>query len=41
MHAELLTWVPRVFIVIALAAWALTLFGLIHQLVVQSKSRQP
>lgn len=41
MHAELLTWIPRVFIVIALAAWALTLFGLLHQLLTQAKSRHP
>lgn len=32
MHAEILLFLPRVFIYIALAAWAITLIGLLHQL---------
>ena len=32
MHADPLKWIPNVFIYIALAAWALTLIGLVHQL---------
>jgi tellurite resistance protein TehA-like permease len=33
MSARLLEWIPHVFIYIALAAWTVTLIGLIHQLV--------
>ena len=33
MHADLLKWIPFVFICIALAAWAVTLIGLIHDLI--------
>jgi hypothetical protein len=32
MHAEPLQWIPRAFIYIALAAWAVTLMGLLHEL---------
>ena len=32
MHAEILQLIPHVFIYIALAAWALTLLGLLHRL---------
>jgi tellurite resistance protein TehA-like permease len=32
IHAEMLEWVPKIFIWVALAAWALTLFGLIYHL---------
>jgi len=32
MRADLLDWIPRVFVYIALAAWCLTLIGLLHQL---------
>jgi tellurite resistance protein TehA-like permease len=32
MHAELLSVVPRLFLLIASAAWAMTLFGLLRQL---------
>jgi tellurite resistance protein TehA-like permease len=35
MSAEPLRWIPRTFIFIALVAWAMTLFGLIHQLAFQ------
>jgi tellurite resistance protein TehA-like permease len=35
MHTEILFVIPRVFIWVALAAWGLTLVGLLHQLVVR------
>jgi len=35
MPADLLSWIPPVFVYIALAAWTLTLLGLIHQLMLR------
>ena len=37
MHAELLAWLPRAFVYIALAAWGLTMLGLVRELVAQRK----
>jgi tellurite resistance protein TehA-like permease len=33
LHAESLVWIPRVFIYIALAAWTVTLLGLLRNLI--------
>jgi hypothetical protein len=33
MNADMLYWIPQVFIYIALAAWSVTLIGLLHHLV--------
>ena len=38
LHAELLSWLPGLFVYIALAAWLTTLGGLIHHLL-QSRLR--
>jgi len=38
MHADLLKWIPYVFIYIALVAWAVTLIGLIHHLISQRRA---
>jgi tellurite resistance protein TehA-like permease len=37
MSAGLLEWIPHVFIYVALAAWTVTLIGLIHQLVLRRR----
>ncbi len=38
--ADLLKWVPRLFVYIALAAWTLTLVGLVHQLLKPGREPQ-
>jgi tellurite resistance protein TehA-like permease len=38
LHAESLAWIPRVFIYIALIAWAATLFGLLRNLISRARS---
>jgi tellurite resistance protein TehA-like permease len=39
LHAESLAWIPRMFIYIALVAWAATLFGLVRRLLNRATSR--
>jgi tellurite resistance protein TehA-like permease len=38
MQAKLLEWIPHVFVYIALAAWIVTLVGLVHQLLFRRAS---